>query len=184
MNDNGWEQEPDQEFWDDPMRSHNGGDKGKSSIYDMSFRTPIIFHWPGLWENKRIEDCLVHSADIPATILDLVGLNIPDKYFGHSLLETIIGKPNNCRDLIIGNITTHRDEENVMGRPVEGYWVRDMDHFFRWNATDSIMGLYDMRKDPFNDQNLLLNDPGRAEYYVGQIEKYKVTVMGLDRYEP
>ena len=45
VNDNGWEQEPQQEFWDDPMRSHNGGDKGKGSIYDMSFRSPIIFAW-------------------------------------------------------------------------------------------------------------------------------------------
>ena len=47
VNDNGWEQDPDQEFWDDPMRSHNGGDKGKGSIYDMSFRSPIIFSYPG-----------------------------------------------------------------------------------------------------------------------------------------
>ena len=45
VNDNGWEQEPQQEFFDDPMRSHNGGDKGKLSIFDQSFRTPIIFSW-------------------------------------------------------------------------------------------------------------------------------------------
>ena len=45
VNDNGWEQEPYQEFINDPMRSHNGGDKGKLSIFDQSFRTPIIFSW-------------------------------------------------------------------------------------------------------------------------------------------
>ena len=45
VNDNGWEQEPYQEFIDHPIRSHNGGDKGKLSVYDQSFRTPIIFSW-------------------------------------------------------------------------------------------------------------------------------------------
>jgi arylsulfatase A-like enzyme len=33
-NDNGWEQEPHQEFIHDEMRSHNGGDKGKLSMFD------------------------------------------------------------------------------------------------------------------------------------------------------
>ena len=46
VNDNGWEQGPYQEFRNDSLRWHNGGDKGKLSVYDQSFRTPILFSWP------------------------------------------------------------------------------------------------------------------------------------------
>ena len=84
VNDNGWEQTPDQEFWEDPMRSHNGGDKGKSSIYDMSFRTPIIFAWGDKIRKGVRTDAIIHSADIPATILDYIGLEIPEDYYGIS----------------------------------------------------------------------------------------------------
>ena len=43
VNDNGWEQGPHQEFLGDGLRWNNGGDKGKLSMHDQSFRTPVIF---------------------------------------------------------------------------------------------------------------------------------------------
>ena len=57
------------------MRWHNGGDKGKLSMYDQSFRTPIIFSWKGNIDEGIVYDDLIHSADISATIMDY--LNIP-----------------------------------------------------------------------------------------------------------
>ena len=73
VNDNGWEQEPEQEFFNDPMRSHNGGDKGKLSIFDQSFRTPIIFSWKNHLKKSMIIPSLIQSTDIPATILEFQG---------------------------------------------------------------------------------------------------------------
>lgn len=184
VNDNGWEQAPDQEYWDDPMRSHNGGDKGKSSIYDMSFRTPIIFSWSGNIRNRRIEDCLVHSADIPATILDLLDIPIPTHYYGQSLLNLLQGGRQGCRKIVIGNTTTHRDEQSVMGRPVEGFWIRDQSHFFRWNVTDSIMGLYNVKNDPINDRDLLMGSQKRADKYLEIISEYKNKFMAEIKNRP
>ena len=89
VNDNGWEQNPEQEFWNDPMRSHNGGDKGKLSFYDQSFRTPIIFSWENRIENNKQLKQMIHSADIPATILDYLDIDVPENYFGRSFKPLI-----------------------------------------------------------------------------------------------
>ncbi len=170
VNDNGWEQNPDQEFRADSMRWHNGGDKGKLSMYDQSFRTPIIFSWEGqIAKNVRKTD-LIHSADIPATILDYVGMDVPENYFGQSYKAVIKGKQANLRTEIIGNITQSRSETNMMGRKLEGYWIRDKNWFFNWNVTDDVFGLFNMNKDPLNNKNL-------EEQYSDLVKSYSKKVM-------
>ena len=46
---------------------------------------------------------LMHSADIPATILDYVGIDIPEEYFGQSYKPIIEGKEILFRDKILGD---------------------------------------------------------------------------------
>ncbi|MEM9932846.1 MAG: sulfatase-like hydrolase/transferase, partial [Bacteroidota bacterium] len=156
VNDNGWEQEPKQEYWDDPMRSHNGGDKGKSSLFDMSFRSPIIFLLGDKIPKGVRTEALIHSADIPATILDYVGLDVPDHFYGKSFRSVINGHKKGLRKVLMGNIISHRskDSNNVMGDNVEGYWVRQDNWFFRWHVTYDELELFDLENDLRNDHNL------------------------------
>ena len=155
VNDNGWEQEPHQEFSDDPMRSHNGGDKGKSSIYDMSFRSPIIFAWEGKIEKGVRTDALIHSADIPATVLDYVGLDIPDNFYGVSYRDVIEGTKENIRNMVQGNVVVTRNPDGTtfMGRHIEGNWVRKDQWFLRWHITDDEIELFDLKTDLPNDHD-------------------------------
>ena len=156
VNDNGWEQDPKQEFWYDPMRSHNGGDKGKGSIYDMSFRSPIIFSWNGHIDKGVRTDALIHSADIPATILDYVDIDIPVNYYGKSYRSVIEGEKENLRDFVQGNVITTRsqDPNNVMGDHVEGYWIRKDNWFLRWHVTHDELELFDLNTDLRNDRDI------------------------------
>ncbi|MEL7119176.1 MAG: sulfatase-like hydrolase/transferase, partial [Bacteroidota bacterium] len=156
VNDNGWEQDPDQEYWDDPMRSHNGGDKGKSSIYDMSFRSPIIFTLGDKIKKGVRTDAIIHSADIPATILDYVGIAIPEDFYGVSFRDVIEGNKESIRDFVQGNVISTRsfDPNNVMGRHVEGYWVRKDNWFLRWHVTDEQIELFDLGKDLRNNTDV------------------------------
>ena len=173
VNDNGWEQAPDQEFWEDPMRSHNGGDKGKSSIYDQSFRTPIIFAWEGhIEKGKRLEQ-LIHSADIPATILDYLEMDVPDYFFGQSYLAALKGKDFSGRSEIIGNVTSTRSEESVMGQPTEGYWLRNKEWFFSWNVTKGEKALYDMQRDPYSNHNLARTKAELVDKFTEKIELWR-----------
>ena len=171
VNDNGWEQTPDQEFWNDPMRSHNGGDKGKLSLFDQSFRTPIIFSWDGMIKRDVQLNHLIHSSDIPATILDYLGIEIPRNFHGKSYKNAIDGNDFSGREEILGNITTIRSFDDMMGKPTEGYWIRNEDWFFNWNTTEEEINLFDMKTDQNNDNNLSDQKP---EIVKTMIEKIKI----------
>lgn len=173
VNDNGWEQEPDQEFRHDSMRWHNGGDKGKLSMYDQSFRSPIIFSWENIIDKKTVRQALIHSTDIPATILDFVGISKPEDYYGISFKEIILGEDSDLRPEIIGSVSKLRSEADVMGRDVEGYWLRNKDWFFNWNVTDGLVGLYDMQTDQANDKDLSEQHPKLVEDFKEKIIIWK-----------
>ena len=175
VNDNGWEQDPDQEFWNDPMRSHNGGDKGKSSIFDMSFRTPIIFAWKDKIRKGVRTDALIHSADIPATILDYAGMEIPDDFYGVSYRDVVEGEKEHIREFVQGNVIVTRDPEggSFMGRHVEGYWVRKDHWFLRWRVTDGQLELFDLYKDLRNDVDVSNEFPSVLDELKKLAENYK-----------
>ncbi|MEM9546219.1 MAG: sulfatase-like hydrolase/transferase [Bacteroidota bacterium] len=175
VNDNGWEQDPEVEYWDDPNRSHNGGDKGKGSIYDMSFRSPIIFAWADKIRKGVRTNALIHSADIPATILDYVGLDIPEDFYGKSYKAVIEGNEEKLRDFVQGNVISTRSTKpgEVMGRHVEGYWVRKDNWFMRWHATDKQLELFDLTSDLRNNNDVSGEFPGVMEELQGLATAYK-----------
>ncbi|MBT8228978.1 MAG: sulfatase-like hydrolase/transferase, partial [Bacteroidia bacterium] len=173
VNDNGWEQNPDQEFRHDSLRWHNGGDKGKLSVFDQSFRTPILFSWEGNINPGRFDNALVHSADIPATIMDILNLDQNNNY-GRSLLEMIeSGKEMSHRDLIVGYVDKIRWEGDMMGKDVEAYWLREGNWFFSWNMTFSEKKLFDTRKDPRNELELSAKYPDLVDRFTDEIISWK-----------
>ncbi|WP_299334161.1 sulfatase-like hydrolase/transferase [uncultured Psychroserpens sp.] len=173
VNDNGWEQEPHQEFRHDSLRWHNGGDKGKLSVYDQSFRTPIIFSWKDKIVANAKSKALMHSADIPATILDYLDVEIPDDYFGKSYRAIIEDPSKTEREIIIGQATQMRSEEDMMGMKIEAYWARTDRWFFQWNQTTKTIGLFDMDKDPKNNDNLAESHRDVVNDFKAQIEIWK-----------
>ncbi len=173
VNDNGWEQNPKQEFRQDSLRWHNGGDKGKLSIYDQSFRTPIIFSWKGKITKGKRYDYLINSADIPATILDYLGIDLPDDYHGRSYRQAINGNLFKPRKEIIGKVNQIRSEEDMMGKKVEAYWIRNEDWFFSWNLTLDKVSLFDMNADPLNNLNLSKNNVEIVDEFKNRILDWK-----------
>ena len=169
VNDNGWEQEPQQEFFDDPMRSHNGGDKGKLSIFDQSFRTPIIFSWKNKISPDTKVNSLIHSTDIPATILNFAGANKSKMNHGLSYKDVIEGKVQEHRNIIIGNSNKIRDDQDPMGRDVEAYWGRDKNWFYKSNLTDQTNALYNIIDDPFCTKNVINNNPDIVQKFANRI---------------
>ena len=158
VNDNGWEQEPYQEFINDPMRSHNGGDKGKLSIFDQSFRTPIIFSWKNKIKSNTQLDDLIHTIDISATILDYANVKKSSSLGqGKSFKKVIDGKERGSRKIILGQSNKIRDASDPMGKDVEAYWGRDKNWFYKSNITDSTEELYDALNDPKCMVNIIEN---------------------------
>ena len=166
VNDNGWEQEPYQEFINDPMRSHNGGDKGKLSIFDQSFRTPIIFSWKNRIKSNIQLDDLIHTIDISATILDYANVKKSSPLGqGKSFKKVIDGKEKGSRKIILGQSNKIRDSSDPMGKDVEAYWGRDKNWFYKSNITDSTEELYDALNDPKCMVNIIENHKDVARLF-------------------
>lgn len=169
VNDNGWDQEPQDEFVDNELRYHNGGDKGKLSIFDLSYRTPVIFTWGGQIEAGKSHGQLIHSTDIPATLLDMLGLERPSHYYGESVLPIIETGTGEGRDVIIGHSERIRSTEDMMGQPIDGYWLRTDDWFFKWNMTSGEKALFDLKTDRRNDHDLSAEYEDLVEQFSTQI---------------
>ena len=166
VNDNGWEQEPYQEFINDPMRSHNGGDKGKLSIFDQSFRTPIIFSWKNKIKSNIQLDDLIHTIDISATILDYANVKKSSPLGqGKSFKNVIDGKETGSRKIILGQSNKIRDASDPMGKDVQAYWGRDKNWFYKSNITDSTEELYDALNDPKCMVNIIENHKDVARLF-------------------
>ena len=86
--------------------------------------------------------------------MDYLEIPIPDGYHGQSYRRAINGKLFNSRKEIIGKVNQIRSEEDMMGKKVEAYWLRNKDWFFSWNLTLDEVSLFNMNDDPLNNLNI------------------------------
>lgn len=184
VNDNGWEQPPFAEYADDPILYANGGPKGKLSLHDLAFRTPIIFYWPGVIAPAAFRDDLASATDIAPTLLDYAGITLPEEletlWPGGSLRPVIAGSGRLGRDMLIGHATQQRSENDVMGQPADHYYVRTARWHFVWDtraggadADAASMQLYDMAGGPDGSENVASGHPDLTSRFMEAIANWK-----------
>lgn len=72
----------------------NRGLAGKWSHFEESLRVPLIVCDPRLPHSQqgRVTDALATNLDLPATFLDLAGVEVPEQYQGRSLQPVMAGR--------------------------------------------------------------------------------------------
>jgi len=78
------------------MTSDNGMPfpRAKANLYDYGTRMPLAMYWKGHIEGGRRVPDFMNFIDFGPTFLTAAGVEIPDAFSGHSLLELFgIGKP-------------------------------------------------------------------------------------------
>ena len=148
---------------------------GKTMLYEESVRAPLIVYSPYLDQKKRNvkRDELVVGQDIPATILEMCGLTVPDTYQGESMLPLINADKSDAspewRDAVfLENLFTDQGYPRQDAVRTKGYkYVR---FFSKKNdrnkyLPDGIEGekpiyeqLFDLAADP-SENNNLAEDP-------------------------
>lgn len=82
----------------------------KSNVYYQSTRTPFIVRWAGEIKAGKVEDKqMVSMVDLMPTLLDAVGVDVPEECDGRSFLSILKGKKQNNRDLVF----THYNESSA-----------------------------------------------------------------------
>lgn len=97
---------------------------GKSILYDENVHVPLIIYSP-LFDNKlqgqQINE-LVVGQDIPASILDLAGVNVPDSYQGKSFIPLIKGEDVEWRkEVFLENLFTEQGYPRQEGLRTQDY---------------------------------------------------------------
>ncbi|WP_209331809.1 sulfatase-like hydrolase/transferase [Lunatimonas salinarum] len=120
---------------------------GKWLLYDNSIRVPLIVYDPRLSRHADSND-MAANVDVPATILDLAGVQIPSAYQGKSLIPVINGQPLNRDTVLIEHLW---DFENIP--PSEGLRTAEW-KYFRYVNDKSVEEMYHLTADPLEVNNL------------------------------
>jgi len=122
---------------------------GKWLMYDNSVRVPLIIFDPRADKPQEVPDQVL-NVDVPATMLELAGVPIPDAYHGKSLLPFVQNKPAQPkRDTVL---IEHLWEFSHIP-PSEGVRTNRW-KYLRYVNDKSIEELYDLENDPQETRNL------------------------------
>ena len=145
---------------------HLWGEHGlidKRCAYEASIRIPFLFHWPAAIEKGSVCSAIVTNIDVAPTLLDLAGIPIPADIDGSSLRNFLF------------------EPGSVDERPpfvYEYYWDPSFPHtpttfairnrrfkLIQYHGIWDTDELYDLRSDPQETRNLILEPAYQAPVY-------------------
>ena len=121
---------------------------GKWLMYDNSIRVPLIIHDPRA-KHQDIDEMAL-NIDVPATILDLAGISLPQTYQGKSL-KPIVERTSNTLDRDTILVEHLWEFQNIP--PSEGVRTANW-KYLRYVNDKSAEELYDLSNDPQETKNL------------------------------
>ncbi len=122
----------------------------KRSCHEASIHVPLVIRGGQFNEKGRIRE-LVSLIDLPPTILDIAGIDIPQEYMGKSLLDF------KGHDSVFLEIS-----ESQTGRAIRTdkwkYSVSDGSTKYAYSKEYKEEFLYDLDNDPYEKNNLINNN--------------------------
>ena len=125
----------------------------KRWMYDPSIRIPFLLRYPALIENPgRVVDEQVLSLDLPATIMDLAGLGVPDHYHGRSLRPLLTQRGGLERDALFIEYFEDPQYNWFPTMVCVRTPTQKLIHYLRPGESDEF---YDLAKDPHELNNVI-----------------------------
>jgi arylsulfatase A-like enzyme len=122
-------------------------------MYDEEVHVPLICSWPGVIPAGGVcHDFVSHFLDLPVTLLELIGLPVPETYQGRSFLPQLEGRAS--EDPRPFAFSSYNGQQ--FGLYCQRM-VRDRKYKYVWNATD-IDECYDLENDPHELVNLAADE--------------------------
>jgi len=132
----------------DNLGSHGRWQKGL--FYQESSRIPLVWRVPGITDGNVATHQVASHVDIMSTILELIGIDVPEHVQGQSLASIIRGESESLEK----NYTFIESEfQGVAIRTPRHIFGKRMDSKKR-QLTNERTKFFDLEKDPFEFENL------------------------------
>ncbi|MEE9603798.1 MAG: sulfatase-like hydrolase/transferase, partial [Thermoguttaceae bacterium] len=145
-------------------------------IYDSTLHVPMIFSAPPPFPQGKVIHDQVCLIDVMPTVLDLLGMAVPENLDGLSLLQEVSSVRTNINIETLATMTLHG------WAPLIG--IRSEEHKFVLAPQKEV---YDLRGDPLEESNLHDSRPDLARRLyqelidmVGSEDPYMATAVGQD----
>jgi arylsulfatase A-like enzyme len=125
-------------------------------FYEGLVRVPLIFSWPGQFQQGLKSDALVELLDMSSTLLDATGVNGHDQIQGKSLMPILRGEApaNDLRRFVRSEYFDALDPHFTGGSGTFGTMFRTRQHKLCMYHDKQIGELYDLATDPWEFENL------------------------------
>ena len=92
----------------------------KTQLYHQSTHTPMVFRWPGTFKGGAVDsEHMVSAVDILPTLLDAIGMEIPEGVDGRTFLPLLKGEPQGNRDRVFKAYNENAAGQRTPMRAVE-----------------------------------------------------------------
>jgi uncharacterized sulfatase len=171
LSDNGFRQEPGDTF------TQEGSTLSKGTMYDLGFRTPLVFHWKGRVPAGVVRTDLVSALDLFPTLLDYAGAPVPADLIGLDLRPAIEKGVPLARSEIIGRMEQARphfeDQGSAKAGSTSAYFLREARWHYVWYPDVGDDQLFDLEVDAGETRNVIRDHPDVAKDLRERIERWR-----------
>jgi uncharacterized sulfatase len=148
----------------------------KRSCHENSIRIPMIIYG-GQFKGGIETDNLVSLIDLPPTILDIAGVDIPEEFMGKSLVNCVTNK-SDWENEIYTQISESQTARSIR-TPKWKYSISAPEQSWVTGKSDIYCEefLYDLENDPY-EQNNLIND---KNFEHERIELSRILIKHMNR---
>jgi arylsulfatase A-like enzyme len=155
----------------------------RGTYYDDVLHVPLIIYHPHL--PARQVTAMASLLDVMPTILDFLGITVPRRVKGQSLIPVIDGRPG--RDRVFSGAIFTPEFHNTFFRHStivtsvrEEEWKLIQEILVGDGGTERYWELYNLRDDPEELYNVALNFPEKLKVLQGNISRWLNEELGID----
>ena len=135
-------------------------------FYEQVMNIPLIIKYPNQTDGRVVDD-IIEQIDIPATILDIADISLPSWMEGRSLVpflhdEKLLPMPAFSMHLEANRRRGHKIEKGLFA-----VWEGDYKLIYDLEKGESL--LFNLKKDPEEQDNLIGKEPEVGKHLVGLI---------------
>ena len=148
-------------------------------FYEGLVRVPLIFSWPGYVKSGQKSDALIELRDIAPLLLELAGIEVPERMQPHSLLPMLSGDqpPDEHRDFVRCEYYDALDQAD--GTFATMY--RNRRYKLVVYHGHGLGELYDLQEDPDEFDNLW-DSPDHADIKLDLMQRsFDASMLAMDR---